>query len=124
MRAALRSIAVLVVTAIVVPVATAGTVFAAFIFLPLPASMLKPLAGIPAQISHIYDINGNEIGQFRQFETTKPVEMKDIPEILKQAVISSEDRRYYEHGGVDPIGTLRALWNDLRGGSTQGGSTI
>jgi penicillin-binding protein 1A len=125
MHRLLRAIAVLIVTTLVVPVAAGGTVMAALLFLPLPASMPEPLAGVTAQISHIYDINGNEIGQFRQFETTKPVERGDIPEILQNAVISSEDRRFRQHAGVDPIGTLRALWADLRGGGVvQGGSTI
>ena len=115
----------LVTTALIVPLATAGTVMAALLFLPLPASLPEPLTGVTAQVSHIYDIDGNEIGQFRQFETTKPVGREDIPEILKQAVISSEDRRFYEHPGVDVFGTLRALWADVRGGGAlQGGSTI
>src|SRR4051812_35184362 len=127
MRIALRTVGVLVVPALVVPVATAGTVFLAFLFLPLPATMPKQLAGVTAQISRIYDIDGNEIGQFRQFETTKPVSQADVDanKYLKKAVIASEDRRFYEHAGVDPIGTVRALWQDLRGGRVvQGGSTI
>ena len=115
----------MLVTVLVVPVATGGTVMAALLFLPLPASMPTPLEGVTAQVSHIYDINGQEIGQFRQFETTKPVEPGDIPDILKKAVISSEDRRFYQHPGVDIIGTVRALLADVRGGrAVQGGSTI
>jgi penicillin-binding protein 1A len=40
-------------------------------------------------------------------------------------VLATEDRDYYEHGGVDPVGIGRALYNDLRGGGVkQGGSTI
>ncbi|MEA3020976.1 MAG: penicillin-binding protein, partial [Actinomycetota bacterium] len=125
MRRIFRSVAVLVVTALVVPVASAGTVFAAFLFLPLPATLPKQLAGVTAQISHIYDIDGKEIGQFRQFETTKPVSASDIPKWLQDAVIASEDRRFRQHAGVDPIGTLRAMYADLRsGGVVQGGSTI
>ena len=125
MRRVLRSAAVLMLTALVVPVATGGTVLAAFLFLPLPATMPKPLQGVTAQISHIYDINGNEIGQFRQFDISKPVEPGDIPDVLKQAVISAEDKRFYQHPGVDIIGTLRALWADVRGRQiAQGGSTI
>jgi penicillin-binding protein 1A len=127
MHRLLRAIAVLIATTLVVPVAAGGSVMAALLFLPLPASMPEPLAGVTAQISHIYDINGNEIGQFRQFETTKPVTREDVDANpwLKNAVISSEDRRFRQHAGVDPIGTLRALWADLRGGGVvQGGSTI
>ena len=43
---------------------------------------------------------------------------------LQHAVLAAEDREFYEHGGFSPTGIVRAAWNDLRGGSTQGGSTI
>jgi penicillin-binding protein 1A len=47
-----------------------------------------------------------------------------IPQTLANAVIAIEDRRFYEHGGIDPRGIARALWNDLTGGDLQGASTI
>ena len=120
-----KAFALLVVAAVVVPVLTAGTVLASFLFLPLPASLPEPRQGVNAQVSRVYDINGHEIGQFRQFEITDPVQPEDIPEILKQALVAAEDRRFYEHGGVDIRGTLRAIWTDVReGGAVQGGSTI
>ena len=47
------------------------------------------------------------------------------PTVLQAAVLATEDRDFYEHGGVDPVGIGRALYNDLRGsGVQQGGSTI
>ena len=53
------------------------------------------------------------------------VTLDAIPEVLVQAVLASEDRDYFEHGGVDPIGIARAAWTDIRGGEIrQGGSTI
>ena len=120
-----KAFALLVVTAVVVPVLTAGTVLASFLFLPLPASLPEPRKGVDAQVSRVFDINGKEIGQFRQFEITDPVEPADIPEVLKKALVAAEDRRFYEHSGVDLRGTFRALWTDLRqGGAVQGGSTI
>ena len=125
MRRLLRSLAVLVATTLVVPVAAGATVMASLLFLPLPATMPERLESVTSQISRVYDVDGNEIAQFRQFEVSKPVEREDIPEILKQAVISAEDRRFYQHPGVDVIGTARALWADVRGRSfVQGGSTI
>ena len=57
----------------------------------------------------------------------KPVNhtKEDVPDILKQAVISAEDRNFYEHGGVDIRGTARAFWRDYQNKElTQGGSTI
>src|SRR5437588_6835298 len=75
-------------------------------------------------MSHVYDINGNEIAVCRQYETSIPVQQRGIPGSLKQAVVSIEDKRFYSHGGVDPQGTLRAIWADVRGQPVQGGSTI
>ncbi len=49
----------------------------------------------------------------------------DLPEHLKAAVIAIEDRRFYEHAGVDPRGIARAAWRNWQGGGTrEGGSTI
>ena len=53
------------------------------------------------------------------------VALEKMPQQLRQAVIATEDRRFYEHRGVDPIGTLRAVVVDvLAGEKKQGGSTI
>ncbi|HEX7165460.1 MAG TPA: transglycosylase domain-containing protein, partial [Acidimicrobiales bacterium] len=66
-----------------------------------------------------------EIGQLRKFDLEVPVKPTDIPLHLKQALIAAEDRNFYEHGGVDVRGTMRALYQDVRGGGIrQGGSTI
>ncbi|HJV08312.1 MAG TPA: transglycosylase domain-containing protein, partial [Acidimicrobiales bacterium] len=84
-----------------------------------------PKPGIESRITRIYDATGKEIGLLRKFDTSIPVKSSDIPEVLKQAVVSVEDKRFYSHGGIDPIGALRALWADLRGKAVvQGGSTI
>jgi penicillin-binding protein 1A len=121
----LKALTLLVVTAVVVPVTTAGTVLASFLFLPLPASLPEARATVDSKVSHVYDSQGNEIARFQKFDVTQPVKQGDIPKILKQAVIAGEDRRFYQHGGVDLRGTLRALWADIRHGETvQGGSTI
>ncbi len=48
----------------------------------------------------------------------------EIPEQLTDALIATEDRNFYEHYGVSLRGTARALLSNVRGGSTQGGSTI
>ena len=125
MRWVLRGIAVFVVSGVVVPIAVTGTIVGAFLYLPLPATLPEARAGVESQISHVYLASGQEIAQFRKFETSIPVSPKDIPDVLKQAVVASEDRRFYSHGGVDVLGSLRALWADLRGkGYVQGGSTI
>ncbi len=53
------------------------------------------------------------------------VPIDQLPPVVWQAFVASEDRRFFEHEGVDPIGIARALVVNLRGGGTrQGGSTI
>ncbi len=49
---------------------------------------------------------------------------EEVPKQLTDALIATEDRNFYEHHGVSVRGTARALLSNLRGGSTQGGSTI
>ncbi|MEX2660130.1 MAG: transglycosylase domain-containing protein [Acidimicrobiales bacterium] len=120
-----RVLTLVSVTTVAVPIVVLVTLLASVIFLPLPAVLpdARPPQGV--QPSRMYDINGNLIGEFREFELSKPVEPEDIPEVLKEAVISIEDRRFYSHGGVDVQGTMRALWADVRAGeAVQGGSTI
>jgi membrane peptidoglycan carboxypeptidase len=53
-----------------------------------------------------------------------PVAWDEVSQIMYDSILSSEDPRYYEHGGVDLIGTTRALLNNVGGGGTQGGSSI
>lgn len=59
-----------------------------------------------------------------QMEAREPVEMNQISPLLVNAVIATEDARYYEHSGVDYLGVVRALVNNLAGGSLEGASTI
>ena len=64
------------------------------------------------------------IGTFGDL-TAEPLTAETIPQNLKDAVVSSEDRRFYWHPGLDPIGLARAIYTNLRNGRmTQGGSTI
>jgi membrane peptidoglycan carboxypeptidase len=53
-----------------------------------------------------------------------PVPLAEVPEQVRWAVLSAEDRSFYSEPGVSIKGTLRAALNDVRGGDTQGGSGI
>ena len=125
MRRVLKLLAAAVIVAVITPVTSSGVVLATNLFLPLPANLPDRVPPAPSQISRIYDAAGEEIGTFKQFETSIPVQPEDMPEVLKQAVVAAEDRRFYSHGGVDLQGTLRAFIADVRNrGAAQGGSTI
>jgi penicillin-binding protein 1A len=84
----------------------------------------KPLKGTDLT-TRVLDRNGKAITSLFADQNRTYVALKDIPRTLQEAVISTEDQRYYEHPGVDVIGMLRALWTDIRAGAqVQGGSTI
>jgi penicillin-binding protein 1A len=84
----------------------------------------KPLTGTD-QTTQVLDRNGKQITGLFADQNRQYVTLKDIPLVLRHAVIATEDQRYYQHAGVDPIGMLRALWIDIRAGAqVQGGSTI
>jgi len=78
-----------------------------------------------AQTTYIYDRNGQVIATLHGAENRTVVPSKAIPTIMKEAAVAVEDKRFYEHHGIDFEGLARALWADLRAGSVvQGGSTI
>lgn len=55
----------------------------------------------------------------------KPVSMDEVPPHLVDALLATEDRRFYSHYGIDPVGILRAAHTNLRVGKVvQGGSTL
>ncbi|HEY3600169.1 MAG TPA: penicillin-binding protein 1A [Paraburkholderia sp.] len=72
----------------------------------------------------VYTADHVLIGEFGE-ERRSLVRFQDIPDQMKKAVLAIEDYRFYEHGGVDFIGILRAGFADLsHGGASQGASTI
>ena len=70
------------------------------------------------------DRYGNEIGR-RGIRSDDSVALDQMPDYLIKATLATEDRRFYEHFGIDIVGTLRALMSNAQGdSSTQGGSSI
>lgn len=77
----------------------------------------------PKEPLTIYSSDGIIIGTYgderRAFTT-----IDQFPKVLKDAVIAAEDKRFYEHWGVDVVGVGRAALSNLGGGHQQGASTI
>ena len=77
-----------------------------------------------AQTSRVYFSDGTtEMGTFSEINRTI-IPSDQIPDSVKESVVASEDSTFYENRGISPRGILRALINNLSGGSRQGGSTI
>lgn len=72
----------------------------------------------------IYTQNGELISQFGEKRRT-PLAYEEIPQVMKDAILATEDSRFYEHYGVDPIGIASAAFNTLiLGKRARGASTI
>jgi penicillin-binding protein 1A len=74
--------------------------------------------------SILLDSKGRELAVLQKDGLRVEVKLAQVAPIAVDALIASEDRRFYEHGGVDPVGLIRAVTNNVTGGRTQGGSTI
>ncbi|HTZ45162.1 MAG TPA: transglycosylase domain-containing protein [Jatrophihabitans sp.] len=68
--------------------------------------------------------DGSPMAYITGGENRTDVPLSKVPVYVQNAVLAAEDRNFYTEPGVSIRGTLRAALNDLRGGSTQGGSTI
>jgi penicillin-binding protein 1B len=61
----------------------------------------------------------------RNREKQRIVHYEDIPPVLRNAVLSAEDKRFFQHSGFDPVGIVRSAWVDVkRGKNAQGASTL
>jgi membrane peptidoglycan carboxypeptidase len=77
-----------------------------------------------AEKTEVLDAKGNQIAQFYE-EYREVIPLSEVSEVMKTAIISIEDFRFYEHGAIDIEGTIRALAKNVTaGGVAQGGSSI
>jgi penicillin-binding protein 1A len=84
---------------------------------------LKPVEN--GQNSFVYASDGSLLGSIPADKNRTRVALRGVSFWMRRATIAIEDHRFYEHGGVDYQGILRAAWSDLRAGHVvQGGSTI
>jgi membrane peptidoglycan carboxypeptidase len=79
----------------------------------------------PAQTSYVYASDGKTLLTTFYEEHRKYIPMSDMSPYILQAIVASEDSRFYQHGGVDPRGVVRAfVANQQAGGVSQGASTL
>lgn len=99
-------------------------VFAAVIVYPSLPSIETLKNYQPKVPLRIYSVEGSLIGEFG-VEHRAPIKIEDVPQAMRAAIVAAEDERFYEHGGVDYVGVMRAaVSNFISGGAAQGASTI
>ena len=73
----------------------------------------------------VYAADGSLLGSIPADRNREPVSLHHMSPWLPEATVAVEDKRFYEHGGIDYVGILRALWADVGAGKVvEGGSTI
>ncbi|MFC0198472.1 transglycosylase domain-containing protein, partial [Microbacterium arthrosphaerae] len=82
------------------------------LMLPTTIYARDPASGADVELTSFYDQN------------REPVSFDQVAPVMYDAILASEDPRFYEHGGIDILGTTRALIKNAQGGVTQGGSSI
>ena len=115
----------LLVVAVLVPLLMAGALFGLFIVwgdeLPTPKT---PEEVQPSSTTQVFDRSGALIDEFFK-ENRDPVLLEQVPPVVKQALLATEDRRFYQHWGVDLWAIVRASYSIVASGRiSQGGSTI
>lgn len=101
-------------------VAGIGLFIAAYLMIDVPA----PEDVATAQSTTVYYADAEtEMGQFATVRR-QIIDTDELPEHVGNAIVASEDRRFYTNSGVDPAGIVRAFINNVTGGKRQGASTI
>ena len=106
--------------------ALVGTLLVAFVFALLYPTLptLEALTDYQPKIPlRILSAEGDLLGEFGE-ERRALVKIKDVPDVMREAILAAEDERFYQHGGVDYISVLRAALSNAAGGSQQGAGTI
>jgi penicillin-binding protein 1A len=86
-------------------------------------SSLQPVA--LGSNSFVYAADGSRLGSIPAERNSQPIPLSEMSPYVAGATIAIEDRRFYDHGGIDFAGIVRALLADVRAGKVvQGGSTI
>ena len=105
-------------------VLTAAIGMAVFAVLLARTEVPTPNELATSEATVVYYADGkNEVGRLGE-STRRSVPLDQIPVDVQMAVLAAEDRDFYNHGGISPIGIARAAFNNVTGGNTQGGSTI
>ena len=107
---------------------TTALILAGFVALNLYLSSLPPIENLedykPNIVTKFYSADGEVIKTFTAY-TYDRVDLKDVPEELKKALIATEDKNFYKHNGYDVVGIIRSsVQNIIARQTVQGASTL
>lgn len=121
----LNIIKLLIVITLVIMTLAAAVAVGGYFYLNPKLPSIDGLSNVQLQVPlRIYSSDGALMGEFGEKRRT-PKKLEEIPDLMKQAFLSAEDDRFFEHPGVDYQGILRAVVNLIMTGQRgQGGSTI
>ena len=107
---------------------TTALMLAGFVALNLYLSSLPPIENLedykPNIVTKFYSADGEVIKTFTAY-TYDRVDLKDVPEELKKALIATEDKNFYRHNGYDVVGIIRSsIQNIIARQTVQGASTL
>jgi penicillin-binding protein 1A len=126
-RRRIRKLRFLALLSVLVFVSLVSFVFGLVSAIASDVAALEPSTSKrPQQLGYIYASDGKTVlATLRGDESRIVVASDDISPLMKQAIVAVEDRRFWEHQGVDYRGILRAVWADVRHKAVvEGGSTI
>ncbi len=96
------------------------TFFLLYQFIDIP----NPNAAFQTQTTKVYYSDGKHVLGTFAMQDRENVDIDDVPEVMKAAVIAAEDRTFYSNRGIDVKGIIRAARNNATSNTTQGASTI
>lgn len=108
---------------LLVPLLIAGILFYAFILKDLPSPTKLASSSLP-QSTKIYDRNDKLLYTIYSDKNQSFIPLENIPEDIRNATISIEDKDFYKHGAIDIRGIIRAAYATLFKENLQGGSTL
>jgi membrane peptidoglycan carboxypeptidase len=125
LRAVVKVSVVLVVGLPLFAVAAGAAGLGLLLYGDLPGTVPEQRERVVSMPTMVLDATGQPLGTFREFDLTVAIEPEDVPQVLKDAVVASEDRNFWDHPGVDLRGMARAVVENTREGEViQGGSTV
>ena len=139
-RAAGRLVAVVVRIVLIAVIAGVTGLLLGALFLPAALATNDVLAAVrndvldvppigeadtPPENSFIYDADGRVLAELTFEENRNPVTLDEVPQVVIDAVLATEDAHFYEHEGVNHLAMIRAFITNLRAGTIEvGASTI